>query len=141
MKTKIPARFIMTYPPLRLNSTDSIEKAIGIFEKFKIRHLPVSDELNNIGILSTTDLYSFNGATSDTIEGLFTRYSVNIHEDETLDEFAFYFIEKGFHALPVVNDDNELTGIISYVDVIKYLLDYIQRDALVQVGHQKPSNL
>jgi len=41
----------------------------------------------------------------------------------TVREVAEVFAEEEFHALPVVNEDNELIGIVTTTDVIKYLID------------------
>ena len=41
----------------------------------------------------------------------------------TIKEVAELFLDAEFHALPVVDQNNTLLGIVTTIDVIKYLLE------------------
>lgn len=137
MKSNVPVSEIMTKNLVKLHLEDELSHAETLFKKNKIRHLPVVEGEHIVGILSYNDLMriSFVDATDDdgetvettvydmfSIEHVMTKKVISIQPDTNIKEVAKIFTEKEFHALPVVENDN-LVGIVTTTDVIKYLLD------------------
>lgn len=137
MKQRTPVSKIMTTQLVKLNSTDSLEKAELLFKQNNIRHIPVisGDEL--IGILSHTDLMriSFADAVDEdeqevdtvvynmfTITQVMVKNVVTVSSSTTIKEVAEILSEREFHALPVVDND-KLVGIVTTTDLINYLLE------------------
>ncbi len=56
MKQNVPVSTIMTKNIIKLNVSDSLNKAERLFKENKIRHIPVMDGTKIIGMLSYTDL-------------------------------------------------------------------------------------
>lgn len=137
MDIKDTVRKIMTTELVQLNVSDDLYKAEKLFNKHHIRHIPVTDGKKIVGILSLTDLMRISYADvidedDDTVESVvynmfrlpqvMTRVPETVSSDTTIKEVAFILTNREFHALPVVDND-ELVGIVTTTDVIRYYLN------------------
>ena len=137
MKKRELVTKIMTDNPVTITLQDSLIDAQKIMEDRKIRHLPVVDNKEIIGMVSYTDLmrvnfvdnYSKGNENVTTtlysvlsIEQVMVENLVTVSTETTIREAAEILSEKEFHALPVV-DHNGLAGILTTTDLIKYLLE------------------
>jgi len=137
MKKRTPISEIMTEHVITLNKSDDLETAERLFKSWKIRHIPVVNGKEIIGMLSYTDLLriSFADATDEsdydvdsivynmfTIEQVMAKNLTSVTSTTTIKEVAEILSKKEFHALPVV-DNNELVGIVTTTDLINYLID------------------
>lgn len=137
MKKRTPVSEIMTKKVITLSLNDNLEKAETLFKKNKIRHIPVVNRDEIIGMLSYTDLLriSFADAVDEdddkvdtivynmfTIEQVMAKKLVSVNVNSTIKEVAEILASKEFHALPVL-DDNKLVGIVTTTDLINYLLE------------------
>ena len=137
MKHKVPVSSIMTKNVIKLNLSDDLTKAEGLFKKHHIRHIPVVNGNAIIGMLSYTDLLriSFADAIDDdeqevdvtvynmfSVEQVMARNLIKVNPETTIKEVAEILASKEFHALPVVEGDL-LVGIVTTTDLIKYLID------------------
>ncbi len=100
--------------------------------------MPVVSGDKIVGILSITDLarisfvdsYDPNNFTIDssvyslfTLEQIMVRKPKCIQVTATIKEVAETFLDAEFHALPVVDANEKLVGIVTTTDLIKYLLE------------------
>lgn len=136
MKRNVPVSSIMTKNVIKLNLSDTLTKAEGLFKKYHIRHIPVVNGNIIIGMLSYTDLLriSFADAVYDdeeidvtvynmfSVEQVMARNLVKVSPDNTIKEVAEILSKNEFHALPVVEGDL-LVGIVTTTDLIKYLIE------------------
>ncbi|THD69856.1 CBS domain-containing protein [Robertkochia marina] len=137
MDTKDRVQKIMTTELVQLNISDDLYKAERLFSKHKIRHIPVLDGKKIVGILSLTDLMRISYADvidedDDTVESVvynmfrlsqvMTRVPETVSSESTIKEAASILASRNFHALPVVDND-ELVGIVTTTDVIRYYLN------------------
>ncbi|EAY25816.1 CBS domain-containing protein [Microscilla marina] len=137
MKKRELVTKIMTDNPVTITLQDSLIDAQKMMEDKKIRHLPVVDNQEIIGMLSYTDLMRVNFVDSYgkgneqvtttlysvlTIEQVMIDQLVTVNTETTIREAAEILSKKEFHALPVI-DNNGLVGIITTTDLIKYLLE------------------
>jgi len=135
MKAQVPVSEIMTREVVKLNLKDELTKAEMLFKKHKIRHIPVVENQKIIGMLSYSDLLriSFADAVFDDeeidsvvydmfdIQQVMTKNIVTIDRNATIKQTAEILAEREFHALPVV-DGEQLVGIVTTTDLIRYLL-------------------
>ena len=135
MKRRTPVSDIMSKNIIALDREDDLQRAEMLFKTHHIRHIPVVSEEYIIGMLSYTDLLriSFADVSEDekdvgtiiynmfTIEQVMTKNLVSVSSQTTIKEVAEILADNEFHALPVV-DDNQLVGIVTTTDLIKYLL-------------------
>lgn len=137
MKKRIPVSSIMTTMVISLNTKDTLETAESLFKQHNIRHIPVVDGNQVIGMLSYTDLLriSFADAVGEdeqdvdtvvynmfSIEQVMTKNLVTVQSNTTIQAVAEILSKREFHALPVVDNDS-LVGIITTTDLINFLLE------------------
>jgi CBS domain-containing protein len=137
MKNGTPISEIMTQNVITLTTNDSLEHAEQLFKNNHIRHIPVVDKKQIIGMLSYTDLLriSFADAVDEdeayvdtvvynmfTIGQVMAKNIVSVSSTTTIKEVAELLAKKEFHAIPIV-DEEKLVGIVTTTDLINYLLD------------------
>ncbi len=128
---------IMTTKVISVRPDDTMDKVQDIFRKNNIHHIPVVDEGKVKGIISKGDyLKLLHGFTlfktqkseeyNDAIlrsllaREVMTRQVAMLHPDDTLELAAGYFRENLFHALPIIDEDGRLVGILTTYDLINY---------------------
>ncbi|WP_418264869.1 CBS domain-containing protein [Flavobacterium faecale] len=137
MKKQVPVSSIMTKNIVKLNLTDDLSKAETLFKSNKIRHIPVVNNCKIVGMLSLNDLLRVSCTEADdeadldlesvvynmfSIKQAMTKNVVTIKHYTTIKDAATILVQNDFHALPVCDGEN-LVGILTTTDVIKYLLD------------------
>ena len=130
--SNILAKDIMTKNPVRVTLDDRLRVVKELFENNDFRHLLVEEEGKLIGILSDRDLYrnispnlntnrfTFNDldTLSIPVHRVVTRKPISIKESASLKEIIQILTSKKISALPVVDDNNVIVGIISWKDVL-----------------------
>ena len=137
MKTHVPVTHIMTSQLHTVSRDTSLTEVEHIMKKKHIRHVPIVEEGNIIGIVSLTDLQrlsytsSFAEADGDMDEDvavydLLSLDQVMVHnpfciqKSATVGDACDVLTHVDFHALPVV-DGKELIGIVTTTDLLRYL--------------------
>jgi len=136
MRGRIPVSAIMTKNIIGLTREDDLERAEMLFNRHKIKHIPVVSGEAIIGMLSFTDLMRISFAeTPDegnnsveavvynmfTIEQVMVKNVVTVTSETTIKEVARILAEREFHALPIV-DDGALVGIVTTTDLLNYFI-------------------
>lgn len=135
MKQSEPVSGIMTKSVITANVTDNLRRVSTLMKEHQVRHLPVVSGKKLVGIVSKSDILrlSFGDMFEDqhstdetvfdmlTLEQVMVNNPITVNENESIAEVAKKFTTVEFHALPVVNGE-EITGIISTTDLIRYLL-------------------
>jgi acetoin utilization protein AcuB len=131
-----PVSEIMTKKLITVIPTDSLKIVKDIFEQHNIHHVLVVRHLELVGIISKTDFYkAIHGARLENpetaafeneliyakfkAEDLMTKNVAKIGPNEKIGTAAEIFLENYFHAIPIVNDEQELVGIVSTYDILK----------------------
>lgn len=128
----VRAADIMTEPPVIVTSSDGLLVAAGLMASHQIRHLPVIEAGMVVGMLSDRDIRTVVGnplrfvTAPDSMRALYVRDAMTaapatIPADCELNELATRFADAKIGALPVVDRDARLVGIVSYVDVLRAL--------------------
>lgn len=139
MIRKAPISMIMTEQVITLKKNDSLEKAEMLFKRHHIRHIPIISDHVVVGMLSHTDIFRLNfndlgideANNADTfvhnvfkVEHVMRRKLISVSSSNSIKEVAQIFAAREFHALPVI-DHNQLVGIVTTTDIIKYLLNQL----------------
>lgn len=139
MRNDIPVADIMTQNVISVNLNDSLREAKRTLKKNKIRHIPVLHENELVGILSQTDILrlsfgsKFGEGQMDADEAVFDMLTIEsvmkhkpktVYLNDTIQDVAEIFASEEYHALPVIDSNDKLIGIVTTTDVIRYLLDY-----------------
>ena len=127
---------IMTTDLITVQPDDRMEKVDEIFSNNEFHHLPVVDEQNKlIGMLSKSDyLMLCNSFTifntriareqnkrlfsSMLVKEIMQKNIAKLHPDSTVMLAVGFFKENLFHAIPVVDKEDTLVGIITTFDLI-----------------------
>lgn len=139
MKKREPISHIMTKSVVTVNQNDDLRKVVEKLKSNSIRHIPVVNGKEVVGIISRTDVNRLTfGALFDGQEGVdeaildmlnisqvMTSKPRTLPSDTIIKDVAEVFAKEDFHALPVV-DNGELKGIVTTTDVIKYFLEQYQ---------------
>lgn len=113
---------IMTINPRTIRVTATIRAALEALGSLEVRHLPVvDDEGELVGMLSDRDLKAFdNGAHEGrTVGDVMSGGVVSVETDTDLEEVIETLLEQRIGAVPVVDGEGAVAGIISYVDVLR----------------------
>tara|TARA_R110002049_G_scaffold2019_1_gene14704 strand:- start:11443 stop:11859 length:417 start_codon:yes stop_codon:yes gene_type:complete len=135
MKQRTPVSVIMTKNIIALTRADDLQRAEMLFNRHKIKHIPVVSGETVIGMLSFSDLLkiSYADVSEDehnidaviynmfTIEQVMVKDVVTISSETTIKEAAEILAEREFHALPVV-DEGTLIGIVTTTDLLNYFI-------------------
>ena len=137
MKKPESVRDIMAFESLVLYLNDGLYQAEKLFKKHRVSYLPVVNDAKIVGILSIKDLvkicfvdrhdpYDFTIDTSIysmfTLEQIMVCSPVLISDKATITEVAEIFLNVDHHVLPVLDDQDDLLGLVSTNDIIKYFL-------------------
>ena len=124
MRHHIPVETIMTKNVIALTRSDDLQRAEKLFNRHKIKHMPVVSGETIIGMLSFTDLMRISyaeladdkGNSVDsvvfnmfTIEQVMEKNVITVNSNTSIKSVAQILAEREFHALPVV-DDGMLVG-------------------------------
>ncbi|KAF2336421.1 CBS domain-containing protein [Flavobacterium daemonense] len=136
MKKREPISHIMTKTVVTANEKDDLKTVVEKLKKNTIRHIPIVKGKEVVGIISRTDINRLTfGALFEGQDGadeaildmlsisqVMTSKPRTVPSDMIIRDLAEIFAKEDFHALPVVDHD-ELKGIVTTTDVIKYLLE------------------
>ncbi len=125
---------IMSEWPATVKPDDLLSEARELFETHSIHHLPVVEDGALVGILSASDFLKLYLLDKDspslpraTVRHLMHQNPVIIGADATLRDAAEKLAVGEFHALPVIDDDTQLVGIVTTSDLLEYLLQHVPR--------------
>lgn len=114
---------IMTAKVVTIRQTSTVREALKLLAELDVRHLPVVDEHEGlVGMISDRDLLRLRRssevlgqAVSEVMSADVLVVTPTTHVDEIIDLMT----ENRIGALPVVDADQQIAGIVSYVDVLR----------------------
>ena len=139
MRVHIPVSTIMSKSIIAITPREDLERAEVLFNRYRIKHIPVISNGIIVGMLSFTDLMRISFAetvaegsnsvdsvvyNSFTIEQVMIKNVVTVNSNTPIKEVAKILAEREFHALPVV-DDGTPVGIVTTTDLLNYLIKLI----------------
>jgi CBS domain-containing protein len=95
-----------------------------IFLTRKVHHLPVLEGRKLIGLVTSWDLFKL-GKSSESLSAIpvsevMTKRLATLQPEDKIGAAAEVLLEHLFHALPIVNDEHELVGMLTSYDLLKY---------------------
>ena len=117
----------MTANPRVVSPEDNIKVVFNELLDSHIRQAPVIENDNLIGIITDRDirmaLVSEKPKMDLNVKNVMIPNPVTIEENMSIKDAANILIEKKYNALPVVNNENQLTGILTTTDIIKGFIE------------------
>jgi acetoin utilization protein AcuB len=120
----VTARDLMTASPVVVDRAATIRVALERLQSLDVRHLPVVDtEGALIGMVSDRDLRAHMLAPSldALVSSIMTTDVISVDLDADAAEIIDLMLDHKIGAVPVIDADGELVGIVSYVDVLREL--------------------
>jgi acetoin utilization protein AcuB len=130
----------MNQPAMVADPNDGARETFFRMRAARVRHLPVLDGAQLVGILSDRDLrrpdwvdeapdlaHPYELADDLTVGDLMTRHPISVHTYEPLSRAVALFMQQGFGSLPVLDKGGHLVGIITKQDLIRALHDLLAR--------------
>lgn len=131
---------VMTRAPLTVTATETIGEADDLMSQNKIRQLPVVKGKELVGIVTDRDLLSFLSgsllaspeqrelALKTRVREIMTSDPITVGPDDDLEEAVELLIEEKVGGIPVVDETEGLVGIVTYVDVLRCFLNWMQEE-------------
>ncbi|MGI9272719.1 MAG: CBS domain-containing protein [Woeseiaceae bacterium] len=140
---------IMTVNPATVAPGDLLATAAALFESAGVHHAPVVDSGELVGILSATDFLKLHLLKSSNVplekvkvRQLMQTNPVVLPHSASLRDAAEKFMVGEFHALPVIDDDGALTGIITTSDLVQYVLQHVPKgDGSLEENTSEPRDV
>ena len=137
MKKNEPVSNIMTNKIEAVQVGQPLSEVRHKMVEGKFHHIPVLSGLKLAGMVSLTDMMKLNvvisGADDRTIdaiidqqfqiEDIMSKNLITLNEKDNIRNASEILTENNFHAIPVTNGDNELQGMVTSHDLIRYLND------------------
>ena len=110
----------MIYDPVTINPWKTVKDALDMMAEYHIGGIPVVDKDNKlVGIVTNRDL-RFQTDMDRKISDVMTKDNLIVtHQQADLDSAASILLEHKIEKLPVVDENNNLIGLITYKDITK----------------------
>ena len=112
-----------TLPYLRLS--DKIFQALELMNENHVEHLPIVDGDKYIGIISEEDLSQADNDHSTLEQFQQSISNAAVKDDEHVLKAIQIAVQNGLTVVPIVGDDNELLGVVTYSDLLKYSSEFM----------------
>ena len=135
---------VMTSVVITARKTDSLRYIQAMMRENYISGIPITDELNLLGIVSIEDIIRAldKGYIDSPVEEYMTREVIVLDEDMPLSFCISYLNKYRYGRFPVLNKKKELVGIVTSKNVIRTLLLEMNREVLrLEKIHQKATRL
>ena len=120
-------RNYMSHTVASVSPEVSLEEVSKFFKKNKHHHVAIVEENKLVGLITIYDLWSKNIPFSEyknlKASDVLNTNVCKITPVDKVGTAAELFMDRRFHALPVVNLRGELKGVITSHDIIKYTLN------------------
>ena len=125
---------IMTANPISISASSPVQSAIWLMRDRDIRHVPVLDEGELVGMISDRDVRSFllpslaefetpakaRNLLRSPVSELMKTDVLTVSAESEVRDVIDLMLEEKVGAIPVIDDvTNTLEGIVSYVDILR----------------------
>lgn len=131
---------VMSKNPLTVTPSDTIGQADELMSENRFRQLPVVEGKKLVGIVTDRDIRSFlsgflvydpearQKALNTEVSSIMTTEPLTLSPDDDLHDAVALLIDEKVGGVPVVDQAEGLVGIVTYVDLLRCLLNRLQED-------------
>ena len=116
----------MTAPVVTISPQDGLDTARELLSRHNFRHLPVTEGGRLVGIIAASDLRSAAAVGSPgrtVVADAMTTNLLTAAPETTIEQAAMLMVDNKISALPVVNAEDEVIGILTATDILNVLLE------------------
>ncbi|MBK6997543.1 MAG: CBS domain-containing protein [Lewinellaceae bacterium] len=114
----------MTKDVITLNPDSTLGEARDIMLQKHIHHIPILDGKRLVGMVTSWDMFKLGKSAEEygkmKVSEVMTKRVATLDPGQHLGAVADVLTRHLFHAVPIVNDDHELLGIVTSTDIIRY---------------------
>ena len=141
-------RHVMTEAVLSIHVDATVTELLRMVSEYPVHHLPVVDEGGVCGMLSSADLLKLEhflpkpGQSGSLLNERFhipmlmRQPVVSVGPDDLISDAAALMSRHAIHALPVINADRHLVGIVTTTDIMAGLLARLREGSAVTASKQ-----
>ena len=126
----------MTSNPVTITSKTSARKALDVMQSKRFSNIPVVDDGHLVGIIAKEDIINqyFCGEKGCTlmedtlVDEIMTRHFITVKKMDYIEKAISLLKEKDVNALPVLDTDDKLVGIITRSDIFEAFSDAMGTD-------------
>lgn len=131
---------VMTENPLSVTPSETVGQADELMTENGIRQLPVVKDRELVGIITDRDIRSFLSASllsapeerekalATQVNAVMTSRPLTLSPEDDLQDAVELLLEEKFGSVPVVNGAEGLVGIVTYIDLLRCLLNRLQEE-------------
>lgn len=138
MKKNEPIKNVMSSKLVFANINSKISEVKNLMQENHIHHVPVVSGKKLIGLVSRvdilrssfSDLFIKDDKASEeqldsvaSIEDVMTRDIKTITTSATVRDAAMLLLADDFNSLPIIDNNEELAGIVTSKDIVRYLIE------------------
>jgi len=102
-----------------LRTSDTGEEALAIMNEFSVRHLPIVNNKQLLGVISEDDILNYNIAEALGSYSL-SLYRPYVKERDHLFEVMKVLANQRLSLIPVINEEEEYIGFVTQDDLLQY---------------------
>lgn len=114
----------MTKDVVTLTPDNTLADVRDIMLSKHIHHIPILEGKKLVGMVTSWDLFKLGKSADEyaamKVSEVMTRRVATLDPDQHLGAVAEVLTRHLFHAVPIVNDEHELLGIVTSTDIIRY---------------------
>ncbi len=112
-----------TLPYLHLS--DKVFQALELMNENHVEHLPIVDGDKYVGMISEEDLSQAENDHSTLEQFKQSISNAAVKDDEHVLKAIQTAVQNGLTVVPIVGEDNELLGVVTYSDLLKYSSEFM----------------
>ncbi len=116
----------MTAPVVTIGPRDGVDTARQLLSRHNFRHLPVTEGGRLVGIIAASDLRGAAAGDSPgsaLVSDVMTTNLLTAAPETTIEQAAMLMVDNKISAVPVVNAEDEVIGILTATDILNVLLE------------------
>jgi CBS domain-containing protein len=132
MNRKRPVKWVMKRPAISVDEKCKLHLVIPVFRQYKFNHIPITSFNRLTGIISKEDVWKllFDQYSDKTrnenfdlskilVSEIMSKSPVRVYENQAIELAVEILLQGNFHALPVINQEEEVVGMITAADLLK----------------------
>jgi CBS domain-containing protein len=121
--THLPrVRDVMSTPVYTLGPEDTVGRAWDLMTKKRIRHIPLVENHHIVGLVTQTDLLPNLRSPTLKLASIGIKDIVLAKASVDLRLASSVMVERRIGCLPVIDDDQVVCGIVTYIDILEYFV-------------------